>query len=280
MEPTQPSRSEELIQNSSPYRPSPNGTQRAFPSPILRSSTLLILSPTPTRPQPSLVAEAGSITTDTEIELGTTPGGFLTEIDQYADRRSSPVMPPGHGLRHLRKPCQSKYEHLEKEESEGFEKEKKKEKEKEEARERELDRQRHQRRARKHTSRRTQAFSAEALANTLSTFNMDEPEQRDLHEDYNRYMKRWGRGFRARYRCKVREQALARQMRDVERRIQGRGEGMGMDVDGGEGVLGNENMATEVRRTDSNSAHGSSIEDGDVQMSSTEFTSHPRSKEG
>ena len=227
MEPTQPSRSEELIQNSSPFRPSLDGTehaQRAFPSPILRSSTLLILSPTPTRPQPSLVAEAGSTTTDTEIELGTTPGGFLTEIEPYADRRSGPVMPPGHGLRHLPNPCQSKYEHLEKEESEGFEKEK--EKEKEEARERELDRQRQQRRARKHTSRRTQAFSAEALANTLNTFNMDEPEQRDLHEDNNRYLKRWGRGFRARYRFKVREQALARQMRDVERRIQGGGEGM------------------------------------------------------
>ena len=279
MEPTQPSRSEELIPDSSPDRPSLNGTehaQRAFPSPILRSSTLLILSPTPTRPQPSLVAEAGSTTT-VQIELGTTPSGFLTEIDQYADRRSSPVMPPGHGLRHLGEPCQSKHEHLEKEGSEGFEKEKEKKKEEEEARERELARQRQQRRARKHTSRRTQPFSAEALANTLSTINMDEPEQRDSHEDYNQYMKRWGRGFRARYRFKVREQALARRMRDVERRIQGRVEGIGMDVDGGEGGSGNGNTATEVQRTDTNSAHGAPTQDGDVQMSSVQSTSHPHS---
>lgn len=279
MEPTQPSRSEELIPDSRPHRPSLNGTehaQRAFPSPIPRSSTLLILSPTPTRPQPSLAAEAGSTTT-VQIELGTTPSGFLTEIDQYPDRRSSPVMPPGHGPRHPRKPSQSKHEHSEKEESEGSEKEKEKEEEEEEARERELDRQRQQHRARKHTSRRTRAFSAEALANTLGTFTMDEPEQRDPHEDHNRYMKRWGRGFRARYRNKVREQALARRMRDVERRIQGRVEGIGMDVDGGEGGSGDGNTATEVQRTDTDSAHGAPTQDGDVQMSSVQSTSHPQS---
>ena len=283
MEPTRPSRSEGPFPDRSPCRPSLNGAehaQRAFPSPILRSSTLSILSPIPTHPQSSLVAEAGSATTNTEIERDAAPGGFLAEIDQYTHRGPGPVMPRGHGLRHLHRPSQSKHEHLEKEESEGTEKEKEREK----ARERELDRQRQQRRARKHPSRRTQPFSAEALANNLGTFSMDEPleQQRDPREDYNQCMKRWSRGFRARYRCKVREQAMARQMRELERRIQGGAEGigMGMDVDGGEGGEGDEVMATDVRRTDTNHADGAPTGDGDVQLSSTQFASHPQSKEG
>lgn len=288
MEPSYLFINEAPTRNNSPCEPSLNVAEQAqqtFPSfsDALRISTtdweLPIFGPIPTRPLPSLMAEAGPSTTNMAIEFDTTSRDVPAETNQYTGptqvtiterrrrRYASEIR-----LRRRRRQRLA----LRKEKQKGVDKDMEEEEDKEEEADEVIltkkERERRERWCRLSTNRRTreprqrvnQAISTDVLADSLGNLSTDEPPLNIREENIQR-ARRLDRENQARGRVGQgysRTTERVRQMNDVQERFQQRakeGEMVGEEGDGGGPMM------DDVQTTDGSAVNGAPLEESNTE---------------